>query len=328
MNQTLEDRLTNLEVEMPGNLVPRVLARAQHAPARGRFPRLLLTPALAVIILLLMLTGTLYAAPRFADVLASAPVIGGTTGAFLQSVGLGPIGSKLTPINDVAASSGYKIQLIAGYADSTQTVLVLRVSPPAELFFSSVLTDQFGRRVGPRGGSGDLRNGTTVVTFEQLPWPDQTVGARLTLHVSAVQPSPYSSASVNGSWTLHATLAAEPARNLPLPADGQIGTTRFHFTSMVRSGATLEVDMQVSGPLSSHLSDTVGETIPYVSKPHPAFNIVLVDATGSETHVGGGVSTGLGPATLRSWLVAAPGHYRIVVSFEGAGQFEREITVP
>lgn len=330
MNQTLEDRLTNLELQMPPDLVPNVLARAQHPRRGGQLSRLLLAPALALAILLIMLAGSLYFAPRFGDVLASAPVIGGPTGALLQSIGLGPIGSKLTPLNDVAVSSGYRVQLIAGYADLTQTILVLRVSPPAGVFSSPVLKDQFGRTLDVRGATYDLRNGTTVVSVQGLPWPDQLLGARVTLQLSLLQPNPDSTVGVMGSWTLHATLGVEPGRTLAAPADAQIATTTFHFTSIVRSGPSLEVDMRVSGPLATHLTDMVGQAIPYVAKPHQALNITLVDAHGTQIQaLNAEVNSGQSPATLRwQWLVTAPGHYRMVVSIEGAGQFEREIVVP
>jgi hypothetical protein len=291
-----------------------------------------LTAALAAVVVLALLTGSAYAAPRFADALAGAPIVGGATGALLHSIGLAPLNNRLTAINDVATSSGYRVTLVAGYTDATQTVLVLRVEPPAALFDTAVLTDQFGRTMRPSNGVSDSRTGNTVISFAGLPFGDSWLGARLTLHVSALQlglEGP--TTTVQGTWQLHATLAAVPGQQLrPLPQDGRLGTTTFHVSSIVRSGPSLQVDMQVMGPLASHLTDTIGPVIPNVSKPHPVFNVRLVDAKGVEVQgLSGEMSSDLGSeAGHWRWLVTSSGGYRLVVSFEGVGQFERAINVP
>jgi hypothetical protein len=332
MSKTLEERLTDLDVPLPATFVPRVLAQAEKQEVRKARRPLWLTAAMAALALLGFLAGSLYAAPRFADALAGAPLIGGATTGLLWSIGLAPLNNRLTAINDVATSSGYRVQLIAGYADATQTVLVLRTEPPADLFDTSVLTDQFGRSLRPSGGVFDSRTGNTVISFAGLPWGDSFLGARLTLHVSALQlrvEGP--TINVQGDWKLHATLAVEPGQKLrPLPTDGRLGATTFHFTSIVKSGPSLQVDMQVQGPLASHLTDAVGQDIPNVSKPHPAFDVRLLDANGTAVQgLSGEMSNGLGSVTSRwRWLVTAPGRYRLIVSFEGVGQFEREIDVP
>jgi hypothetical protein len=332
MSKTLEERLTELDLALPATFVPRILAQAEQRETRRPSRPLWVTASIAAVAVLAFLAGSLYAAPRFADALAGAPLIGGPTTALLRSVGLAPLNSRLTAINDTATSSGYRVELIAGYADATQTVLVLRVQPPADLFDASVLTDQFGRSLRPSSGVSDSRTGNTVLSFGGLPWGDAFLGARLTLHVSALQlnlegPTTF----VQGNWNLHATLAVEPARDLrPLPVDGRLGTTTFHFTSIVRSGPSLQVDMEVHGPLSSHLTDAVGAAIPNVSKPHPVFNVGLLDANGAEVQgLSSEMSSGLGSESGHwRWLVTTKGRYRLVVSFEGVGQFEREIDVP
>jgi hypothetical protein len=331
MSKTLEDRLTELDLALPATLVPRVLARAEQPLGRGARRPAWLTAALVAVVLLALLAGSLYAAPRFADALAGAPLVGGPAGALLRSIGLAPLDNRLTAINDVATSSGYRVTLIAGYADATQTVLVLRVEPAADLFGTTVLTDQFGRSLHETSGVFDSRNGNSVLGFSALPWPDSLLGARLGLRVVAVEPQVATPASaVRGDWNLHATLAVQPAQEVrPLPADGRLATTSFHFTSIVKSGPSLEVDMQVVGPLASHLTDAVGE-ISKVSKPHQAFTVRLMDASGSEVNgLSGDSGGGLGMQTVRNrWLVTAPGRYRLLVSFEGVGQFERPIDVP
>jgi hypothetical protein len=332
MSKTLDERLMDLDLPLPATLVPVVLARADQRALRPARRPLWVTAALAAVVVLALLAGSLYAAPRFADALAGAPIVGGPTSALLRSVGLAPLNNRLSAINDVATSSGYRVTLVAGYADATQTVLVLRVEPPANLFATSVLTDQFGRSLRPSSGVAANDTGNTVISFAGLPWADAWLGARLTLHVSGLQRNLQGPIeTVPGNWNLHATLAVEPGQHLrPLPADGRLDTTTFRFTSIVRSGPSLQVGMQVEGPLSSHLTDVVGADVPNVSKPHPVFDVRLLDATGGEVQgISSEMSGGLGSETGHwNWLVTAAGRYRLVVSFEGVGQFERAIDVP
>ena len=330
MSKSLEERLTELDLDLPPTVAARVLARAEKPFVRtGRRP-VWQTAALAAVVVLALLAGSLCVAPRFADTLAGAPIVGGPTGALLRSIGLAPLNNRLTAINDVTTSSGYRVTLLAGYADATQTVLVLRVEPPADLFETSVLTDQFGRSLQPSGGVAATNTGDTVISFAGLPWGDSLLGARLTLHVSALQLNLGGpTTTVQGNWNLHANLAVEPAQQIrPLPADGRLATTTFHFTSIVKSGPSLQVEMQVQGPLASHLTE-VGETSK-VSKPHPLFNVRLLDASGNEVNgLSSEMHSGLGSETGQwRWLVTTSGRYRLVVSFEGVGQFERAIDVP
>ena len=331
MSKTLEERLTDLDLSLPETFVPRVLARAEKPYVRRTRRPLWQTMGAAAVLVLAVFAGFLYSAPRFADALAGAPVVGGPTGALLRSIGLAPLNSRLTAINEVATSSGYRVTLVAGYADATQTVLVLRVEPSAALFDTAILTDQFGRSMHDSSGVYDSRNGTTVLTLSGMPWPDSLLGTRLGLRVFAVQPNVETpTATVRGDWNLHATLAVEPSRKInPAPADGQLATTIFHFTSIVKSGPSLQVDMEVQGPLALHLTDTVGE-ISNVSKPHPIFGVRLVDANGVDVQgLSNEMRSGLGSETGHwRWLVTAPGRYRLVISFEGVGQFERAIDVP
>ena len=183
MSKTLEERLTGLLIPLPAAVVPRVLAQARKRNVGTARRPPWLAPVAAVFLVLGFLAGSLYAAPRFADALAGAPLIGGPTAALLRSIGLAPLNNRLTTINDVATSSGYRVTLIAGYADATQTVLVLRVEPPADLFETSVLTDQFGRSLRPSNGVFDSSTGNSVISFAGLPWGDSLLGARLTLQI-------------------------------------------------------------------------------------------------------------------------------------------------
>jgi hypothetical protein len=332
MSSTLEDRLIHLDIAVPATLVPRVLLAAERKRQPVARRPFWLSVALAGTLVLAAFAASLYAAPRFADALAGAPVIGGPTALLLRSIGLAPYVKQFTSINDVAVSSGYQVELVAAYADATQTVLIFRSSPQADVYpgIESSLTDQFGRRIQIRSGAYDSRVGGEVIQFDGLPWPDGLLGARLTAKIVAVEPDPSTRILVRGNWTLHATVAVEPGTNIrPLPSDGLLATTTFHFTAIVRSGPSLEVDMEVQGPLASHLTDTVGEEIPNISKPHEVFNIRLLDSAGAEVQgLESDMSGGIGSETVRSrWLVTAPGLYRLILSYQGVGQFEREINV-
>ena len=332
MSQTLEDRLIGLDLSPPKGFVPRVLQASVQPALPLRRSRPLFVAVGATLLALLILASSVYAAPRFADALASAPVIGGPTSSFLRSVGLEPIGARLTPVNDVAVSSGYRVQLAGVYADASQTILLLQVNPPASVVNPDEvsLSDQFGRNLQFRSASYDFQSGAQVLTFEPLGWPDSVLGARLSLRITALEANPEVGIKTPGTWTLHGQVGIQPKVELARPTDGRIGGTQFSFNSIVRSGPAVEVDMHVSGPLATHLTDAVGKEIPNVSKPQPAFNVRLFDATGAEVQpIGGNMSSQLGYEDVRFlWLATKPGTYRLVVSYEGQGQFEREIDVP
>ena len=93
--------------------------------------------------------------------------------------------------------------------------------------------------------------------------------------------------------------------------------------------ASLEVDLTVRGPLSSHLADNAGAEIPSVSKPHPLFSVDLFEPSGSSVQaLGGDARSGLGSEEVHSrWLISGPRRYHLVVIYEGVGQFVREINV-
>jgi hypothetical protein len=135
---------------------------------------------------------------------------------------------------------------------------------------------------------------------------------------------------VAGDWTLQGTIPVESSRPLPLPADGTLDHSTFHFTQVEATSATVTIRMEISGPLATQLDRAVGETISQVAKPHPAFSYELVDASGrAATGISGTTSTGIGPAKFSaSWVITHPGDYRLRIAYEGVGGFERTITVP
>ena len=334
MSTTLEDRLADLELPMPDALVPRVLARAAEPGARRtrsvqRRPRWA-TVALAVVLLIVVVSGASFYAPRFAQALADAPIVGTAVGPALRSAGLAGLQGRFTALDSRATSSGYTVRLVAGYADNNQTLLVLSVDPAdRSLFGRTQLTDQFGRTIASSGGISDARTGDNVLIFQALPWPDSTLGARLRLHVSTLESVP-GGQPVAGDWTLQGTIPVESSRPLPLPAAGALGDSTVRFIRVEATSATVSVYMEISGPLAGQLDRMVGPTIPYVAKPHLAFSYELVDAGGRiATHMNATGSTGNGPAQVwAGWVITHPGDYRLRIAYEDVGSFERTITVP
>ena len=333
MSTSLEDRLADLDLRMPDTLVPRVLARAaQHGarrigPARHR-PRWA-TVALAVALLIVVVGGASFYAPRFAQALADAPIVGTALGPALRSAGLAGLQGRFTALDSRATSSGYTVQLVAGYADNNATILVLHVEPPDHDFFAQPqLTDQFGRTIELRGGMSDNRTGDNVLTFSGIPWPDSILGARLRLHASVLEALP-GGQPVVGDWTLQGTIPVESGRSLPLPSAGTLDHSTFRFTQVEATKATVSIHLEISGPLATRLNQTVGSEIPGVTKPHEAFSYELVDAGGrAATGIFSGISSGIGPAQLSaSWVVTHRGDYRLRIAYEGVGSFERTISV-
>jgi hypothetical protein len=334
MSTNLEDRLADLDLRMPDTLVPRILAQAAQLgtrriqPVRHR-PRWV-TVAMAVVLLVVVVSGASFFAPRFAQALADAPIVGTAVGPALRSVGLAGLQGRFTALDSRTTSSGYTVKLVAGYADNNQTVLVLKVEPPDHSFFAQPrLTDQFGRTIELRGGMSDQRTGDNVLLFNGVPWPDSLLGARLRLHATILEALP-NGQPVSGDWTLEGTIPVESSRALPLPSAGNLGDSTFRFTQIEATSATVSIHMEISGSLAKQLDQMVGETIPGVAKPHEAFSYELVDASGrAATGIYGSISTGYGPAQLSaSWVVTHPGDYRLRIAYEGVGSFERTITVP
>jgi hypothetical protein len=311
--------------------------------------RLLQASALAAALLLFASAVGSYFAPRFAQALADAPGLGTFSGPMLRGSGLAA--AHLTSLNDVARSSGYTIHLAGGYADATRTLLLIHVDSPSGVYplaggSSTTLADQVGRSYHLTGavatpGVGGMDE---ILMFEPIGLPASVLGARLNLHITTIRifsdrpavapPNTVAGRDLldlPGRWDLHGTLVVEKARALPLPADGRMGDSTFHFTEVRATPASIAVRIQVSEPLASQVNKEVGETIPGVAKPHPALVIRLLDPSGAELQrsYGARLGSGSGPAEVELLAArATSGPYRLVVSYEGIGTFERTIDVP
>lgn len=106
------------------------------------------------------------------------------------------------------------------------------------------LTDQFGHTYVPNGvGTPNM------IPFRPLTWPASSVGARLTLHVTSIEAMwLQGTGEVQGDWSLHATLVAEQAHTLAIPARVHTAQADYAFTSIRSSTTTLDIQWTVQGP--------------------------------------------------------------------------------
>jgi hypothetical protein len=281
-----------------------------------------------VVLVIVAVSGASFYAPRFAQALADAPIVGTAVGPALRSAGLAGLQGRFTALDSRATSSGYTVRLVAGYADNNQTVLVLSVQPPDHSLIGRMeLTDQFGRAIEFSGSISDARSGDNVLIFHALPWPDSILGARLRLHASTLEAAPRGQ-PLAGDWTLQGTIPVEFSRPLPLPATGALGDSTVRFIRAEATSATVSIQMEISGPLANQLDRMVGPTIPYVAKPHLAFSYELVDANGRAATDINATGSNRPAQVWASWVITQPGDYRLRIAYEGVGSFERTITVP
>ncbi len=328
----LEQRLAGLTMNVPdsGRITARVLSTAAM-PRRRHFARV---AALAVATLALMLA-VLYFAPRVDAVLADTPVAGN----LLRDAGLTGAGDRVTAVGAVATSSGYRLELVGAYADSTRTVLILHAEPGIWIGGPGPeLKDQFGRSYRLGSGMADARTGEVVMTFEALAWPDAITGARITLHWAAIQPvvcvtpagdisgfpvcSP--GPSVAGSWTLPAIIGVDEGTVLALPAPARLGSANFRFTSVVSTPATITVDIEVTGMTAADLN----KRAPDGGKGTALFTVDLVAPDGSD--MGRGGSEGSGDLIHFWWArdASSAGDYRLHIAYQGLGEFDRVLHIP
>jgi hypothetical protein len=329
----LEQRLSELTFETPdpGRISARVLSQSRK-PRHGILPR-----GLAIgLATVLVAAGILYFVPVADTALADAPI----AGPLLRDAGLVGASNRVTSVGASATSSGYRLELVGLYADSTRTVLLVR-SNPAILIQGAEqpeLKDQFGRSYHLGSAVMNGLTGTLAIEFEALAWPDAFTGARLTLYLNEVTPvtcmAPASGnpadyvcntgSPVQGSWTLRATVGVDESSNLALPAPAQLGPASFRFTSVRSSSATIAIDIDVTGATS----DDLNARIPNGGKGTAVFTIDLFSPTGEVTNGSyqlvdyqGGVHI-----AFIGYRVAG-GDYRLHISYRGR-EFDRTLTIP
>jgi hypothetical protein len=296
----LEERLHNLSLETPdaGRVSARVLSRSA-ARRRRRWPRIAAL-GLANVALLALVA---YFVPAADAVLADTPI----AGDLLRDAGLVGAANRVTSVGALSTSSGYRMELVGAYADSSRTVLLVHASPAITLpAFAQELSDQFGRTYRIQSATTNALTGNLVMTFEPLAWPDAITGARITLRMTSVEPvtcvaSPSGDLAqtvctngqpIVGTWTLPATLGVDELRALAVPAPAHLGPATYRFTSVRFSAATLSIDIDVTGLTAADLD----RRIPDGGKGTAVFSIELLDPSGDVVTSSYGHPT---PATVR-----------------------------
>jgi hypothetical protein len=295
----------------------------------------------AIVILANMVAA--YYAPVYSRALADAPGIGGPSSRILAAFGLNA--EEVTAINDSATSSGHTLRLAAGYADGLRTVLFVSVDGkglegnPKGFGMNRgdyglgnyTLTDQFGRTYVPNGvGTPNM------IPFTPLAWPASRVGARLTLHVTSIDAIWLRGGSeVRGDWSLHATLVAEPAHTLALPAPVHTSQAEYTFTSIRSSATTLSIHWTIDGPVldqekRSRPSASNPVSAGYMQLQRDYFWPEVFDAAGQPVQLSMWGITFTRPATGEiTVFLPGPGRYRIQLGEAlAADGLQRWIVVP
>jgi hypothetical protein len=281
----------------------------------------------------------LYFVPAADVVLADTPI----ARELLRDAGLLGAGNRVTSVGAVSTSSGYRLELVGAYADSSRTVLLVHAEPPIVLtgWRMPTLTDQFGRTYMVHAVTANGLTGNLVLESDTLGWPDAITGARITLHITEVTPIPCIGLSsvdpadvkcnpgppVAGSWTLPATIGVDESTTLALPAPAQLGPASFRFTSVRSSAATIAVDFEVKGVTSEELS----RRIPDGKKGTAVFTIELLGPNGERVGGGAGWRGSSNDPSLRMYLLGyrfMPGEYHVHATYVGYGEFDRVIRIP
>jgi len=301
--------------------------------------------AATIVALILLNIVAAYYAPTYGRALADTPGIGGPSSKVLAAFGLNS--GEVTAINDSAMSSGHTLRLAAGYADGLRTVLFVSVdgkgldgnpkgfgmNPGDYGLGQFTLADQFGHTYTPSGvGTPNW------IPFTALVWPASRVGARLTLHVTSIDALWLRrSAEINGDWNLHATLIAEPAHALPLPAPVHTAQADYTFTMVRSSTSTLIVHWTLTGSVLNEEIKLRPANLPGGAQ-EPAYQVLMqayfwptiFDASGRPIVIEEWGTTFTKPATGElTAFIPGPGRYRIQLGNAlTADDLQRWIVVP
>ncbi len=182
------------------------VARARSAaaePLRVSRPhsrsRVLWRTFVAVMLVVGVMTGPAFFAPRFSMALADAPILGVVARPILEAAGLANVSDDVTALFAVSTSAGYRVELEGGYADGVRTVLLLHVAAvDAGAVAQSVvlanpsavhLSDQFGSDYRVMGGVGDASTGESALEFAPMTALAAITGARLNMQIDQLTTS-------------------------------------------------------------------------------------------------------------------------------------------
>jgi hypothetical protein len=295
--------------------------------------------------------------PSYATALAKAPLVGGFAGPLLRAAGLTT--AQLTPASSKATSHGHTLAVVAGFADTTRTVVVIQVdgknTPIGKTVAGYVaasgmyhghltdptLRDQYGHSYDIAGGVGqDLFFGPLVGKAAYGP-------VRLTLLVPTINfyaatrvGTPHKGRTVNGDWIVSLTLTQHPAVTIPSPAPVKVGDITYTIKSIQVSGTLVSVYWRASGgiEIASLYQQTrqpggpnTSPGSPFTTLSNRLFSASIVNSSGSQARTSGGssgitfASANLIIGTLQDPL-AKPGSYLITIGVPTLVSFP--ITVP
>jgi hypothetical protein len=248
----------------------------------------LVRAAALVVGVLLANVGAAYFAPKYGQALADSPIVGGVAGPVLRYSGLDA--NQITTLDTSATSSGHTIKLVGGYADTERTVLLMEFDGQAHglpnkqtecCYAEGSLTDQFGREYHRLYSPDAL-----AATFEPLAGPARELGARLTLHISTLNPLGSHFQTVRGDWTLRLTLL-EHAEVVVLPVPGPVTANGITYTlkSVRLSGTQMKIQFELSGPLVDQQKDLPSQPMDNRSFAMRYVRPSLVDAQGNSPSV-------------------------------------------
>jgi len=292
MAGTLGERLRAVRFDTPPNLVPGALAgaaRATASPGRHWFgPHAWRWAAVAAVVLLGSNLAAYRVFPSYRVVLAATPGFGPGTVAILDNLGLGglPPATGVAPLGASATANGVQVKVVAGYADSIQTVLILKAPSGLQPWLASwdpgasgpTLTDQFGDSYHTSTGVPEYQTaGEVALSFP--PLTDHAISAggslQLTLRIpemytphQATQGNPYGcpcvtlpgiapgpkggrnlvgAPMVSGPWTVTFTLTPDAGQPVALPAPVTSRGTTYTVTEVRESYPFLYIQWAVSG---------------------------------------------------------------------------------
>jgi hypothetical protein len=190
-----------------------------------------------------------YFAPRYGQALADAPFVGGVTSPVLRFSGLD--GSQITHLDVSATSSGHTIKLVGGYADTERTVLLMEFDGRPHVlpsksnqdsccFAEGTLTDQFAFQYQRVHSIDPL-----AATFEPVRGPASQVGARLSLHITALYTNVPE--KVSGDWLLNVTLIQQAGTVLASPGPLTANGITYTIKSVRLSGTQVNIQFYLSG---------------------------------------------------------------------------------
>jgi hypothetical protein len=294
--------------------------------------------------------------------IASAPLISPIAERMLNTVGLSAAHDPVVPLAASSTSAGRTINLVAGFADATRTVVVVTVSPPGpvpDVARAGPPPPAAGLGAPPwGGGGGGPSGGAATLNFGHLSHP-VSGNNQLTLHVSRLSAyvNPTVSKDVSrtaGDWTMHFSLPYG-TRGETIPAPGQLGPVTVTFTAVTAYSAGIHVSYVTTGATSEQLMEPPGPPTctPVGTAPRsstgparvtcvggtPAgatpFEVQLLDPSGRSMGDEANASSGGGkgaeqsaPSDRMEWDTlyrrAGSGTYRLIMTWDGH-RLERDI---